>query len=312
MRAMKKPPAIYGIGWIGSDPAEMTLAHVGAAGDDIAVALAAAVGHAGSSGVYELDRDDVERLSGRLPDGDVAALLADMAEDECDVVVVFSAAGQAAADPHVAHLSGMFESGRVDVTYGEAHWWPTDDASVDPYPLIELWAARWPDSLPIAHEMKELFEDQWVRFHSLPGSKRAPDSEADWDVMIDRHNRVLGELATAGDDVVVIMSVVAPRPAPVEPDPDFWTAVPWHYADPDLLFAHLYVTGETWLPGALDEFLRLAAEQQIGGVIIAPLDLMWLYHPYAGGADVILPTVAERDVLASRFADWRSTHPSGL
>jgi hypothetical protein len=198
------------------------------------------------------------------------------------------------------------------VVYGEAHWWPTEDLATDPYPLIERWAKCWPDSLPIAHELKELFEDQWVRLHTLPDSKRAPESDAEWAVATDRHNTVLAELASPGDDLLVIMSVVAPNPAPAEPDVDFWTAVPWHYADPDLLFAHLYVTTEEWAPGALDELLRLAADQQIGGVIIAPLDLAWLYHPYAGGVDIILATPDARDALSARYADWRSRHPSGL
>jgi hypothetical protein len=146
----------------------------------------------------------------------------------------------------------------------------------------------------------------------VPDSKRTPSSDAEWAAMTERHNTVLGELATDGEDVLVIMSIVAPTPAPAEPDIDFWTSVPWHYADPDLLFAHLYVTTEEWTPGELDELLRLAAEQQIGGVIIAPLDLAWLYHPYAGGADVILADHTARNALSARHEAWRSTHPSGL
>jgi hypothetical protein len=310
---MKKPPPIYGIGWTDpdSDHAVLTFSHVGAAADDVAVALAGALGPADASGAHAIAVADADRILAGLPGGDVADLLADMTEDELDIVVVFSTAG-AERSPRGELLRDMYDSGRAEVVYGEAHWWPTDDAATDPYPLIEQWAKVWPDSLPIAHELKELFEDQWVRLHTLPGSKRSPSSDAEWAVVIERHNTVLGELARDGEDVLVMISVVAPTPAPIEPDVDFWTSVPWHYADPDLLFAHLYVTTEEWGHGGLDELLRLAAEQQIGGVIIAPLDLEWLYHPYAGGADVILAGASSRDALAARHADWRSTHPSGL
>ncbi|MFD0539351.1 hypothetical protein ACFQY7_42060 [Actinomadura luteofluorescens] len=54
------------------------------------------------------------------------------------------------------------------------------------------------------------------------------------------------------------------------------------------------------------------ADDELGHVIISPLDLRWLYHPYDGGADVIAPSVRERDGLKSRHADWLPTPPSRL
>ncbi|WP_455550625.1 DUF3885 domain-containing protein [Actinomadura geliboluensis] len=35
-------------------------------------------------------------------------------------------------------------------------------------------------------------------------------------------------------------------------------------------------------------------------------------HPYDGGADVIAPTVQDRDALRRGHADWLSARPSGL
>jgi hypothetical protein len=42
------------------------------------------------------------------------------------------------------------------------------------------------------------------------------------------------------------------------------------------------------------------------------VDLRWLFAPYDGGMDVVLPTTAERDHLRSAHSDWLSTHPAGL
>ncbi|MEU8122197.1 hypothetical protein AB0C21_26120 [Spirillospora sp. NPDC049024] len=58
--------------------------------------------------------------------------------------------------------------------------------------------------------------------------------------------------------------------------------------------------------------LRDVADDRLPHVIIAPLDLKWLYHPYDGGADVIAPTVHDRDVLKTCHADWLPAHPAGL
>jgi len=308
---VKRRPPIYGIGWSdpdgGPDTADVTVSYLGDAQEPLALALAEAVGHGGGSAAYPLPSSAVATL----PRSAGTDLLQDMVEDECAIVVMFSTDQAPTEDARVGLLRDVHDSGRADVVYGEAHWWPADD-SVDPFPLIELWAERWPDSLPIAHELKELFEDRWVRFHTVPGGRRTPAVEADWAEVMRRYNDVLGELATEGEELLVIMSVVSAAPEPAEHDLDFWTSVPWHYADPDLLFAHLFVTTSKWRPGAVDDLFRLAAEQQIGGVIMAPADLSWLFHPYAGGADVIVRDRVTRNALGNRFDGWTSTHPSGL
>jgi hypothetical protein len=50
----------------------------------------------------------------------------------------------------------------------------------------------------------------------------------------------------------------------------------------------------------------------VANVLLADAGLRWLYHPYDGGMDVMLPSTAERDVLRDRYRDWLSVHPSGL
>lgn len=62
---------------------------------------------------------------------------------------------------------------------------------------------------------------------------------------------------------------------------------------------------------SLDSLLLADADDEGRFVIGAP-DLEWLYCPYDGGADVLLPSAAERDALKERHADWLSAHPQGL
>lgn len=61
--------------------------------------------------------------------------------------------------------------------------------------LLAVWEQRWPGSWPEADKLRGLFPDRWVRFHSLPGSKRYPDTEAEYEILLDRHHGVLVELA---------------------------------------------------------------------------------------------------------------------
>src|SRR5207244_1977266 len=46
--------------------------------------------------------------------------------------------------------------------------------------LTELWRERWPNSQPIADELKTSEHNRWVRFHSLPDSKSAATVREDW------------------------------------------------------------------------------------------------------------------------------------
>ncbi len=46
--------------------------------------------------------------------------------------------------------------------------------------LATLWNARWPGLEPIAHGLRWR-SDRWVRFHSLPGSKRYADDEGEYE-----------------------------------------------------------------------------------------------------------------------------------
>ncbi|MFM9372740.1 hypothetical protein [Streptomyces sp. Da 82-17] len=43
----------------------------------------------------------------------------------------------------------------------------------------ELWARHRPLCPPVGHELRGPYRDAWVRFHSLPGSKRYAEDEAD-------------------------------------------------------------------------------------------------------------------------------------
>ncbi|WP_254803011.1 hypothetical protein [Kitasatospora sp. SUK 42] len=180
--------------------------------------------------------------------------------------------------------------------------------------LTALWERRWPGCPPIGDELDERGRDQWVRFHSLPESKRYPDDEREYAIVLERHNTVLDELF-AGAEVYVLTPrwtgrASAPR---MRRDAKHWRS--WLQTDdPEPEFrthCHVFVERRRWLPGSLDWLLRRVADEQEAGVSITDTALRRLYHPYDGGADVYLTTTEERDRLKERHADWLSRHPGG-
>jgi hypothetical protein len=181
--------------------------------------------------------------------------------------------------------------------------------------LTTAWRTRW-DRSPIAYQLRGWHADRWVRFHSLPESKRYADTEDEYEIILDRHHRVLDQLG-AQEGLYVIATYFEDEEGRVAPDPRHLGAVPWLTIEPgdDSPFEdaqRLYVSMTSFDRQTLDPLLRGVADGEIFDVIIAPMDLRWLYHPYDGGADVIAPTAHDRDVLKNRHADWLSTHPAGL
>jgi hypothetical protein len=189
--------------------------------------------------------------------------------------------------------------------------------------IAALWRERHPSGPPIAHTFRSTYAERWVRFHSLPGSKRYPESEDEYAIVLHRYNTVLDELFTGRDVFVVTMdwsytpTGPAGYPTPrAELHPrgvHWWTEPDEEDADPEFhTHTRLYTDRRPWRQGCVDALLRAVADEVIGDMFVTDTELRRIHHPYDGGADVVLTTPFERDALRERHADWLSSHPSGL
>ncbi len=183
-----------------------------------------------------------------------------------------------------------------------------------PEDLTALWRTRWPATPPFAHRLRDAYPHRWVCFHSLPGSKRYPKDANEYAVVLDRYNTVLDELF-AGMDVYVVTSTWSMNPAvpTYRPAGIHWLTVLMHDSVPQFpIYTHLFATRRPWKRGCIDALVRAVADDEQRDVFITDTAMQRIYHPYDGGADVLLDTPAERDSLRSRHPDWLSRHPLGL
>lgn len=196
-------------------------------------------------------------------------------------------------------------------------------AQLDPVALTATWSQRWPECLPVAHELKNHYPQRWVRFHSLPESRRYPRTEDEYATVLMRHRTVLGRLSGGSKFLVVTTewseseapaSPLSPRRAEVAPRAQHWrTFAEDAGMNPDeQIYMQLYVESLGLDSPELDPLLRAVADDELANVIMASPGLGWLYHPYDGGADVILPTHEQRDALRVEYRSWLSNHPAGL
>ncbi|MGW0923721.1 DUF3885 domain-containing protein [Streptomyces sp. NPDC002755] len=189
--------------------------------------------------------------------------------------------------------------------------------------LATLWRERRPSGPPIAHSFRSTYADRWVRFHSLPRSKRYPESEDEYAIVLHRYNAILGKLFADTEVFVVTMdwSITSMGPARF-PEPRqtlhvdgvrWWTESDEDDPDPENhTYTRLYADRRPWRHGCIDGLLRAVAGDRLAEVFITDTALQRIHHPYDGGADVILTTPAERDRLSDKHNDWLSSHPAGL
>lgn len=197
---------------------------------------------------------------------------------------------------------------------------------MDTVGLTALWARAWGDCRPVSYELRGCLHDRWVRFHSLPGSKRYAEDEEEYAELLRRHLAVLTELLSldGGDESRELVIVTAlwsgPRPTPrtaeltvALPAATYWTSVLTDDSIPaDEVWLHLWASDGRLHGKELPRLLRLVADDETRGVIITTAEMNWLYAPYDGGADVIATSPAHRDQLRRAHQDWLSVHPSGM
>lgn len=183
------------------------------------------------------------------------------------------------------------------------------------------WHLHWSDGKPFEGHLINEFSDKWVRFHTLPDSKRYPETQAELEIILSRHNTLLSELCES-EKILMITTQWSGQPA----DPKLETnsldsnATLWRTVfessdetDPDFfVYRYYYVSEKVWKPKALDSVLEAVADEKAVGVIVAEKNMRWLYMPYDGGADIFCSSTRQRDSLKAKYSDWLSSHPQGL
>lgn len=185
----------------------------------------------------------------------------------------------------------------------------------------QKWSHTWPQN-PGIMEAPFWTTEPWVRFHTLPNSKRYADNERETKTILMRHHALLQELGRNNNLYLVVPSLTGSSVAKLKNiiknmglDLKHWRSllVDPEEKDPEYIcYNHLYVGVISVLDDRLDLILKSVAEDEISGVIISPPNLEWLYFPYDGGMDIIFQSTDSRDKLKENHRDWLPSNDYGM
>src|ERR1700712_4221009 len=150
------------------------------------------------------------------------------------------------------------------------------------------WSLHWGSAQPVSHQLKHELSDRWVRFHSLPGSKRYPESGPEWREVLARHRILIEDLRSSsrGQNILVVA-----QDYPKSDRFHGWTekALPgsWLWKTLEPLEpgddpSYIRISTPFTSPNDLDALIRMIAadEGEVGSCIVTDDSLGWLYAPY--------------------------------
>lgn len=188
---------------------------------------------------------------------------------------------------------------------------------------LDAWREHWgEDDIDVPRSSEELAK-HYIRFHSLPESKRYADSDDEMAIVLQRHHALLDALAAAtpgepwfASTSTYDQSDMGKWSRPIGRAPEVHPALirlgPARVWRRDQPIDDGDAPGKLWLyeVGAsdwntLDPLLRAVANDELENVTIGPSSWTWAYHPYDGGAYVHVRE-PHRQELMDAYDDWLS------
>jgi len=173
-----------------------------------------------------------------------------------------------------------------------------------------VWERHFGELPPVAHLLRRAIPERWLRIHSLPGSKRYADTEAETTELLRRHNEVAAEILGADADAALYLRLTDVEAPPwarglerVEPDRKLVDG------DEDWTVSGFRIR---WRERGCDALIRDVADDRWEAVVLLNPRTGEVYAPYDGGADLFVSSRERVAELRERWAEWLSSHPLGL
>ena len=182
-----------------------------------------------------------------------------------------------------------------------------------------FWQDHFPAIGPVAYLMRGIYSKRWIRIHSLPESKRYPETEKEKQEILKRHLQVASY--TLGNPSPSYLSLSLFNDYPISNYAEF----SWYQNLQlneriktfessenleDFLVSH--ISEVDWNEGDWRSLILDVAEDRAPHALFICKKNGRVYAPYDGGADIFLENEDEIQKFKSSFADWLSPHEHGL
>jgi hypothetical protein len=178
--------------------------------------------------------------------------------------------------------------------------------------FANAWAQYHPTSAPIGFVMRRSAGENWVRFHSLPGSKRYPESAAEQETVISRANVLAAE--TLGEAQLCWLAQATPGvegPHVPTVSPEYATSFSFRVHASNCEW-RIYSALLEWRSGRFDRLIAAIADEKAAPTLWMSAKTGAVFAPYDGGTDLFVQTQEDVARLRIRFSEWLSRRSRGF
>ena len=180
------------------------------------------------------------------------------------------------------------------------------------------WARFHPVGPPVAHILRQAEPETWVRFHSLPLSKRYATSKREKLIVLDRANKLASKVLGENSRCWLVQAKYDYGDAANDADA-YGTIAEYrlnfefkHPPFEDDCAYRIFAARVIWSAGAFNDLISKLADDELRHIMWVSVATGAAFAPYDGGTDLFLRTAAKVAKLKVEFSDWLSDHPDGL
>lgn len=172
--------------------------------------------------------------------------------------------------------------------------------------MIGEWNGFFPSTPPIGWCLRTEHSDIWLRIYSLPEGKRYPESQAEMESILCRHDIVAKSVLGVDQRLLVFW---------------YWKSdVPGlggikildYIEDEETTFDIFGTEVNGWNLEEFSPLLMEVANDEISSVVFYNPVSGNVYAPYDGGADLLIQSDVARSLFSDKYAAWVSPGASGL
>ncbi|OTG81716.1 hypothetical protein [Acinetobacter sp. ANC 4648] len=184
------------------------------------------------------------------------------------------------------------------------------------------WNKYFPNKAPIPYLFKYYFQNNWLRVHSLPNSKRYANHAVEIDLLLRRQNQVISDCLTSGIPIFIVSGnyFIGNSSTPSYDQAsilqyDFITGsrINLHKLDPkyfddgesnDSCFIPMF-TETVWEPNLHNDLLIKIANDETRAFLIS-FEKKIIIAPYDGGLDLITEDLDLKNKIRQKYCEMLS------
>ena len=168
---------------------------------------------------------------------------------------------------------------------------------------LEKIRKSYPKCIPISWLLREANKEIWFRIHSLPESKRYPETPEEFEILLKRHNELASDVL--GKEEILLFWYGANVSGGISGE----HVISYNSDD---IETDIYSKAIKWKPQKYNNYIKCVATEECSSSIFYAQSSGNIYAPYDGGADVLIQSPDKRKALKQKYKKWFSTQQSGM